>query len=108
MWLGGWQFNLANFFALPVILGIGVDIGIHMVSRFRAGCTVVEIQETAGRAILTTSMTSMIGFGSIMIAQHQGLASLGRLVLIGISTSMVASILVLPAVLTFLQRKRKR
>ena len=87
--------------------GLGIDIGIHMVGRFREGSSVEEIQETTGRAILTTSLTSMIGFGSMMIAQRRGLASLGRLVCLGIATSMVASVLVLPAVLTLLQRRKR-
>ena len=75
--------NPLNLIALPLILGIGVDDGIHMVNDYR--------RQTAGKkgeyvpsadtlsGVLLTSLTSMIGFGSLMISQHHGLQTVGQI-----------------------------
>lgn len=97
----GLSFNLANLVAVPLVLGVGIDNGVHMIHRYRlegnAGMTVV-LSHT-GRAILVASLTTMVGFGSLSLASHRGMASLGVLLVLGVGASMVAALVVLPNLL---------
>ena len=112
----GWfnlHFNLANFFAIPILIAIGVDGGVHLLAR--SG----ELQnrfnhhsEEESRGLFNTSTptavalsftTTMIGFGGLLFAHHRGMAGLGAVMVIGSFTGMVASILVLPPVLKVIE-----
>ena len=80
MALTGMKFNFTNFMALPLIIGIGIDDGVHMLHRYRIegrGSIPIVVKYT-GRAILLTSLTTMIGFGSMGLASHKGMASMGQ------------------------------
>jgi hypothetical protein len=105
MRLLGLSFNFANLVAVPLIVGVGIDNGVHVVHRVRlegaAGMDVV-LRHT-GRAILISSLTTMIGFGSLSLASHRGLASLGLVLLLGVGSCLVSSILVLPNLLVVLR-----
>jgi hypothetical protein len=100
----GLSFNFANLVAVPLIVGVGIDNGVHMIQRVNLegseGMNVV-LRHT-GRAILISSMTTMIGFGSLALASHRGIASLGLLLLIGVGSCLVASTVILPNLLVVL------
>lgn len=114
VWMLGWmgwiglQFNLANLIAVPLILGVGVDNGAHMMHRFRQeghqGMTVV-LHHT-GRAILISSLTTMIGFGSLALASHRGMASMGLILFCGVASCLITSTLLLPCLLRLLAARR--
>jgi hopanoid biosynthesis associated RND transporter like protein HpnN len=108
MGLAGLDFNFANLVAIPLIIGIGIDNGVHVIHRVRlegeAGMTVV-LRHT-GRAILIASLTTMIGFGSLALASHQGLASLGKVLLLGVGSCLVTSTLILPNILVAFGKTR--
>jgi hopanoid biosynthesis associated RND transporter like protein HpnN len=96
----GWNFNLANFFAIPILIAIGVDGGVHFLARWK------EIEGHSGlfststpTAVALSFTTTMIGFGGLLFAHHRGLASLGVLMVVGSLTTMLACLLVLPSVL---------
>lgn len=98
-WLG-LNFNLANFFGIPILIAIGVDGGVHLLARWR------ELDGRGGlfltstpTAVTLSFATTMIGFGGLLLAHHRGLASLGALMVLGSLTVMLACLLVLPAVL---------
>ena len=101
MRLIGMQFNFANLVVVPLIIGVGIDNGVHVVHRMRhegeRGMTVV-LRHT-GRAIIIAGLTTMTGFGSLALASHQGLASLGLSLLIGVGACVTTAIVVLPNVL---------
>ena len=109
MGLAGLSFNFANLVAIPLIIGVGIDNGVHIVHRVRLegaeGMSVV-LRHT-GRAILIASLTTMIGFGSLGLASHQGLASLGKVLLLGGGSCLVTSTLVLPNILVALGKTRR-
>ena len=84
-----------NFVAVPLILGLGVDDGIHLVLRHREGGGTAATMQ----AIWRTSITTAIGFGSLVTAQSPALASLGGIVLAGVLVCFAASALVLPPLL---------
>ncbi len=102
MWLWDVQFNLANMVAAPLIIGIGVENGIHLVHRFRVGrdvSVVGLIAGSTGQAVVLFSLTTMVGFGSLMIAQYYGIFSMGLLLSLAVGSVLVASIVVLPLLL---------
>jgi predicted RND superfamily exporter protein len=97
-------FNFANLVAVPLIIGVGIDNGVHVIHRIRfegrSGMSVV-LRHT-GRAIIIASLTTMIGFGSLALASHRGLASLGLVLLLGVGACLITSLVVLPNLLVML------
>ena len=59
-------------------------------------------------AVLVDALTTLVGFGSLMIATHQGLQSLGRVLTLGVTCCLFTSLVMLPAMLTWMTRNRKR
>lgn len=91
-----------NLLALPLVLGLGVDDGIHMVMRARedAGDPI----QTTGAHIWRTTVTTSLGFGSLATATSPGIASLGILVLVGCMMCFLASVLIVPTAVEWLSR----
>ncbi|MGR3220707.1 MAG: MMPL family transporter [Candidatus Anammoxibacter sp.] len=102
------RFNLANLIILPLIIGIGVDNGIHIVHRFRddigSGNTISPVYKSTGKAVILSSLTTTIGFGSLMVASHRGIHSIGVLLTIGVLCCLAASLTILPAILEIMQK----
>ncbi len=93
--------NFANTIVMPLIIGLGVDAGVHAVHRWRtqpAGAP-AGLAGGTGRAITLTSATTAIGFGCMAIAEHRGVQSLGIVMAAGLALTWAASVFVLPAVL---------
>ncbi len=65
--------NPANMIVLPLILGIGIDDGVHLVHDYRARRGSYRLSASTATSILITSLTTIVGFGSMMIASHRGL-----------------------------------
>ncbi len=101
MWVCHLQFNLANLVAVPLIIGVGVDGGINLIRRAReeAHPGWMLIGESTGQAIALYSLDSIAGFGSLLIARHYGIFSMGLLLIVAIGTVMLATFTVLPLLL---------
>jgi len=91
-------FNLANFFAIPIIIGVGVDSGVHIIHRLKQERELPALGRATGTSVLLTAVTNAIGFGMMMIAAHQGIASLGKIMAIGTICCAVAALLVMPPI----------
>lgn len=100
----GIPLNPANMIVLPLILGIGIDDGVHVVHDYRTQRGAFCITRSTATAIVMTSLTSMIGFGSLMIAAHRGLESLGRVLTLGVAGCLITSLLTLTAWLSWMSR----
>lgn len=88
----GLEFNLFNIIATILVIGLGMDYGIFMVCRYSEG------QDLAtGRAVLASGLTTLAGFGSLILGRHPALHSIGVTVLLGIGTAIPAALLVIPA-----------
>lgn len=98
--------NPANMIVLPLILGIGIDDGVHVIHDFRLQNGRYRLSSSTASAILITSLTTMVGFGSLMIASHRGLQSLGRVLTIGVCCCLFSSFIMLPALLSWLTKDR--
>jgi uncharacterized protein len=99
-------FNFANVIVLPLLLGIGVDSGIHLVERSRRHDLAKEglADSTTARAILYSAFTTLISFSNLAFSGHRGISSLGVLLCIGMAATLVCTLLVLPALLTLRAR----
>lgn len=107
MWLFHLKFNLANLIVVPLILGIGVENGIHLVHRYREEGEggIALITGSTGQAVTLFSLTTMIGFGSLMLATHRGVFSMGLLLMTAVGSVLMASLFVLPLLLFHPVRK---
>jgi hopanoid biosynthesis associated RND transporter like protein HpnN len=112
LWLAGIMgafgipLNLANIMTLPLVIGIGVTNGIHILNRFAEERTPDILARSTGKAVLVSGLTAIAGFGSLIIAKHRGIHSLGCVMSIGIATCMIAGLTFLPALLNLLGRWR--
>lgn len=98
LWALKLKFNYANLMALPILIGTGVDYGAHLAHRAKQEGNIREAARTTGRAIALTGLTTLIGFGSLLLGQHWGVRSLGMILVIGIASSLVAALVVIPAI----------
>jgi hypothetical protein len=105
VWLGGWlvlshqKMHFLNFLAIPITLGIGVDYGINFLeelARPRKAVNESEIQSTR-LAVLLCSLTTLIGYGSLILADNRALRSFGWICVIGELTCLGATLITLPA-----------
>ena len=116
LWLGGFIFgfhqkiNFLNFIALPITFGIGVDYGVNIFQRFRLekGRDILRVIQETGGAVLLASLTTVIGYGSLLIASNQAFVSFGRLAIVGEFTCVFAAVVSLPALLRLLETRNKR
>jgi predicted RND superfamily exporter protein len=97
MALLGIDFNPLDVLALPVVIGIAVDDGVHLVHRFRAeGGSVEATLRGTGRSVVLTSATSLAAFGTLAAASHRGLASFAQVLALGVGAALAISVLALP------------
>lgn len=101
-------FNFANIIALPLLLGIGIDCSIHMVHRSRnVGNIGVNLLHTStARAIYYSALTTVAGFGSLAFSPHQGTASMGLLLAVGVLLTLICVLVILPALLHSIERRK--
>jgi hypothetical protein len=106
----GVRVNFLNFVVLPITFGIGVDYAINLVQRHRQegpGSMARVLRET-GSAVALCSATTIIGYGSLWVADNQALAGFGVLASLGEVTCLCAALVVLPAVLVLREHRQAR
>ncbi len=101
MWLLSVPFNQANVLFLPLILGEAVEYGIIILVRWQQekSARAITLPESTAKGVLLASLTTAVGFGSLMISGHQGTFSLGLLSTVGSLSVLLAALSVLPALL---------
>jgi hypothetical protein len=95
--------NFANIIALPLLLGVGVSFNIYFVMNWRAGRREMLASATA-RAVMFSALTTGTSFGSLALSGHPGTASMGLLLLISLGSTLVASLVFVPALLAAISR----
>jgi predicted exporter len=115
VWLGGLvgvlnlKINFMNFVALPITLGIGTEYAANIWARLRhEGGRTVEVIADTGSAVALCSLTTIIGYSSLLMSHNNALRSFGRLADLGEITCLVAALVVLPAGARLFARARKR
>lgn len=105
--LGGWvllagiRLHFLNFIAIPITLGIGADYGINMIERLEAQGKVRNPAEliSTRKAVILCSLTTLIGYGSLLLADNRAIRSFGLICVAGEITCLLAAILVLPVIM---------
>jgi hypothetical protein len=103
------SFNFANIIALPLLFGLGVASAIHFVLRLREeGNGEAVLRSSTSSGVLFSALTTIAAFGSLAVSGHRGMSSMGQLLMLAIAITLVATLVVLPAMIEALQRRRRR
>jgi len=107
MHLIGMQLTVVNVMGLPLIIGIGIDDGVHIVHRWRieGSKKVKQIFASTGKAIFLTSITTMLAFGSLVFSIWRGFGSLGGAMFIGVGACFLSTAIILSGIIGLLERK---
>jgi predicted RND superfamily exporter protein len=107
MKLIGMQLTIVNVMGLPMIIGIGIDYGVHIVHRWRieGSNKVNKIFASTGKAILLSAITTMLAFGSLIFSIWRGFGSLGGAMFIGVGACFLSTVIILSGIIGFLERK---
>jgi predicted RND superfamily exporter protein len=110
MKLTGMQLTVMNVMGLPMILGIGIDDGVHIVHRWKneGPGKVNIIYASTGKAILLTSLTTMLGFGSLVFSIWRGFGHLGGALFLGVAACFLTTVMFLSGIIGFIERKKAR
>lgn len=101
----GVPFNFANIIAVPLLVGVGADSGIHLGIRARREQSATDVYETSTpRAVFFSAITTICSFGTLMFSAHRGVASMGVLLSLAIGFTLICTILVQPWLLEKLGR----
>jgi len=93
--------NLANLIVIPLFLGMAVDNSVHLVDRAleTPGAAAGRSTQSTGKAVFLSTLTTLIGFGSLMVAKHAGIFSFGLLLVVAVSSDLLALFTTLPLLL---------
>jgi predicted RND superfamily exporter protein len=107
MGLFGIPFNPANIMTLPLVIGIGVTNGVHILNRFAEEKNPSILSRSTGKAVIVSALTTIAGFGALIPAKHQGIQTLGIVMSLGVAMCMIVAVTFLPAVLTLMIRLKR-
>ncbi|WP_103018837.1 efflux RND transporter permease subunit [Salinibacter altiplanensis] len=101
----GLRVNFYNMVVFPAILGIGNDAGVHMVHRYReeGSGSLWTVLRSTGEHVTMGTLTTMVGFGGLLLSFHPGLNSMGTLAVLGLGTTLLAAVAFLPALWQWLE-----
>lgn len=103
LFLVGHRFSFMAITALPLIVGIGIDNGIHLVQRYLQGeSSIIETAKASGPALIQSSLTTLFGFGALLISTFQPMAEMGLVTTVGVALALAGAIWMLPAVILVL------
>jgi len=110
MKLFGLQLTIMNVMGLPLIIGIGIDDGVHVIHRWinEGKSNLYVIFASTGKAILLTSLTTMLGFGSLIFSVWRGFGQLGSAMFIGVAACFLTTIILLSGLLGYLYWQKSR
>lgn len=98
--ISGINLDIFSVLAFPLIIGIGIDDGVHVIHRLNITNEKMQtVFSSVGRAILLTTLTTMASFGSLMIAKYQGIYRLGVTLFIGVGLCFIMTVLLIPVFL---------
>ncbi len=104
------RLNFLNFIALPITFGIGIDYAVNVLTRYRieGPGSIRKVIGSTGGAVILCSVTTLIGYSSLLIADNQALVSFGILADIGEVASLAAAVLLLPILIQKNEERKAR
>jgi predicted RND superfamily exporter protein len=104
--VSGLRLNFLNFVALPLTFGIGVEYAINIQDRAAQGGGVRSAGRSVGGAVALCSLTTIFGYGALLFADNLALQSFGHYAIVGEAVCLGSALLVLPAALALLERRK--
>ena len=106
----GLELNCVNIIAFPVIIGLGIDYIVHIYYRVvhEGEHDVVAAVASTGKAVLLTTLTTLVAFGAISFSAHKGLAMMGQFSFIGLSVAFLCSLFLVPVLVKLVFRGATR
>jgi len=110
MHISGMQLTVMNVMGLPLIIGIGIDDGVHIVHRLRqeGWGKLMTIFSSTGKAILLTSLTTMLAFGSLVFSIWRGFGHLGGALFLGVGACFLTTVIFLAGIIGLKERRHKK
>ncbi len=110
MFLTGMKLTMMNVMCLPIIIGIGIDDGVHIMHRWRneGNSRIRTVFSSTGKAILLTSLTTMLAFGSMAFSVFRGFVSFGAAMFIGVGACFLTTVIILPGIFGFISRRNNK
>jgi hypothetical protein len=107
MHIVGMQLTVMNVMGLPLIVGIGIDDGVHIVHRWKheGKGRIGIVFASTGKAILLTSLTTMLAFGSLIFSIWRGFGHLGGALFLGVAACFLTTVLGLSGLIGLFERK---
>ena len=104
--LFGHRFSFMSVTAIPLIIGIGIDNGIHLIRRYRESGdrSILEVAQSSGAALIQSNLTTMVGFGALAASSFAPLAEMGIVTALGVALALVAALIAVPAVILVSKR----
>jgi hypothetical protein len=99
--------NAANMIAMALMLGMGMDNGVHIVHDYLGQRGPYRMSPATGVAVVLNTLTTMVGYAVLIIADHRGLQSLGRILTIGMTCCLFSSLVILPTLLAWISSRRR-
>jgi predicted RND superfamily exporter protein len=102
------RFSFMSITAVPLIIGIGIDNGIHLVRRYleNEGNEILVIAKASGAALIQSNLTTIVGFGALMASSFAPLVEMGLVTSLGVALALVGGLLLIPAVILLGERRR--
>ena len=101
------RFSFMSVTAIPLIIGICIDNGIHLIRRYResSGRNILEVAQSSGAALIQSNLTTIVGFGALTASSFAPLAEMGIVTALGVALALVAALIAVPAVILVSKRK---
>jgi len=108
MQVSGMLLNFMTMMGLPLIIGIGIDDGVHIMHRWQneGKGKIITVFSSTGKAILLTSLTTMLAFGSMVFSLFPVWAWFGSSLFIGVGACFLTTVIVLSGILGLIERRR--
>jgi predicted RND superfamily exporter protein len=102
----GLKINMVNIAVIPLVIGMGIDFGIHLAHRYRLEHDIDTVYRYTGKGVFLSAATTMIGFGSLgLIGNFPSVSSMGSILFFGIASCLATALIVLPALLGLGKRR---
>lgn len=102
------RFSFMSITAIPLIIGIGIDNGIHLVRRYQENerNEILAIAKASGAALIQSNLTTIVGFGALMTSSFTPLVEMGLVTSLGVALALAGGLLLIPAVILLGERRR--
>jgi len=102
------RFSFMSITAIPLIIGIGIDNGIHLVRRYLENDRneILAIAKASGAALIQSNLTTIVGFGALMTSSFAPLVEMGLVTSLGVALALAGGLLLIPAVILLEERRR--